>query len=419
MYLVNPRSTLAKLVLHDESEYYIHPDWILSIAFSNNGFAYVSEQDGFAHIYLYSMTGVLEKQLTSGRWDVTALYGIHPETKTVYYQSAEESPLRRSIYKVDAKGAKTKLSSKTGTNRADFSANFSCFVNSFSNTTTPTYISVLDEKGKELCVLNDNADAGKRLAEVRFSPKVFFTFANNTGEELNGWMIKPSHFDANKQYPLLMIQYSGPNSQEVLDRYGMDWYYYLAEQGYVVAAVDGRGTGARGETFRKCTYLQLGLIESDDQIAAARYLGKQSYIDSKRIAIWGWSYGGFNTLMSMSRGNGIFNAGIAIAPVTDWKYYDSVYTERFMRTPNENFANYDLCSPVQLAGKLQGNLLLVHGTSDDNVHIQNTMYYSAALVEAGKNFDMQIYSNKNHSLLGAKTRGHLYTRIIDFLQKNN
>ncbi|MDR0541190.1 MAG: S9 family peptidase [Dysgonamonadaceae bacterium] len=419
MYFVNPRSTLAKRVLHDESACYIDSDWILSIAFSGDHFAYVSEKDGFAHIYLYSMTGVLEKQLTSGKWDVTALYGIHPETKAVYYQSAEESPLRRSVYKIDAKGIKTRLSSETGTNRADFSAGFHYFVNNFSSLTTPTRISVRDEKGKELYLLNDNAEIGRRLAEVRFSPKTFFTFTNDTGDELNGWMIKPSRMDAGKRYPLLMVQYGGPNSQEVLDRYGMDWYYYLAEQGYVVAAVDGRGTGARGEAFRKCTYLKLGLSESDDQAAAARYLGKQSYIDPQRIAIWGWSYGGFNALMSMSRGNGIFKAGIAIAPVTDWRYYDSVYTERFMRTPNENFENYDRCSPVCLASRLQGNLLLVHGTSDDNVHIQNTMDYAAALVEAGKNFDMQVYPNKNHSLPGLQTREHLYTRIIDFLHKNN
>ncbi|MDR2683749.1 MAG: S9 family peptidase [Dysgonamonadaceae bacterium] len=419
MYLVHPRSTLSKLVLHDESAYYIDSDWILSIAFSNDRFAYVSEKDGFAHIYLYSMLGVLEKQLTSGPWDVTALYGIHPETKTVYYQSAEGSPLRRSVYKVDAKGVKTRLSSQPGDNRADFSARFNYFVHTFSNVTTPAVIAIRDEKGKELCVLNDNATVGQRLSEVRFSPKTFFTFTNDAGDALNGWMIRPSAFDAGKRYPLLMVQYSGPDSQEVLDRYGMDWYYYLAEQGYVIASVDGRGTGARGEAFRKSTYLKLGLLESDDQIAAARYLGKLPYIDSGRIAIWGWSYGGFNTLMSLSRGNGVFNAGIAIAPVTDWRYYDSVYTERFMRTPNENYTNYDLCSPIQLANQLQGNLLLVHGTSDDNVHYQNTMDYAAALVEAGKNFDMQVYPNKNHSLPGVKTRQHLYTRIMDFLQKNN
>jgi dipeptidyl-peptidase-4 len=419
MYFVNPKSTVSKLVLHDESKYYIDSNWILSIFFSKNNFAYVSEKDGFAHIYLYSMTGVPERQVTSGNWDVTKLYGFHPETKTVYYQSAEESPLRRSVYKTDAKGNKTKLTTKTGTNQAIFSKSFQYFINSFSNTTTPLSVSIQDEKGKELTVLTDNPDIQARLATIRFSQKEFFTLTNETGNVLNGWMIKPAHFAENKQYPAVLIQYSGPNSQEVLDKYTMDWYYYLAEEGYVVVSVDGRGTGARGEEFRKCTYLRLGLMESDDQIAVAKYLGKQRFIDKNRIAIWGWSYGGFVTLMSMSRGNGIFSTGIAIAPPTDWRFYDSVYTERFMRTPNENFNNYDLCSPLKIANLLQGNLLLVHGTSDDNVHYQNTLYYSDALVEAGKHFEMQIYSNKNHSLLGAKTRNHLYSRIIHFLKNNS
>ena len=417
MYFVNPKSTVAKLVLHDNSKYYIDPDWILSICFSKDNFAYVSEKDGFAHIYMYSITGVLEKQVTSGNWDVTSLYGFHPVTKAVYYQSAEENPLRRSVYKVDAKGVKTKLSSQTGTNQATFSQNFQYYVNNFSCVKTPDYISVHDEKGKQLSVLNDNAAVQSLLASVKFSEKEFFSFSNPQGDVLNGWMIKPSDFNSGKQYPLLMIQYSGPNSQQVLDKYTMDWYYYLAEQGYIVAAVDGRGTGARGAEFRKCTYLKLGILESDDQIAAANHLAQHPFIDGNLMAIWGWSYGGFTTLMSMSRGN-VFKAGIAIAPVTDWKLYDTIYTERFMRTPNENFSNYDLCSPVKLAGQLQGSLLLVHGSSDDNVHYQNTMYYADALVEAEKQFDMQIYSNKNHSILGAKTRNHLYTRVIDFLNKN-
>ncbi|MDR2843102.1 MAG: S9 family peptidase [Candidatus Symbiothrix sp.] len=418
MYWVNPKSTLAKLALHDESQYYIDSDWMLSIAFAKDRFAYVSEKGGYAHIYFYSMTGVLERQVTTGHWDVTALYGFDPQTQTVYYQSAEENPTQRAIYKVDAKGVKTKLSSKTGTNNARFSSNFHYFVHTFSNTATPNQYAIYDNKGKELSVLNDNAAIQNCLSEVQFSPKEFFTFTTDNGDALNGWLLKPSNFDQNKRYPVLMIQYSGPNSQQVLDRYEMDWYYYLAEQGYIVACIDGRGTGARGEIFRKCTYQQLGLLESDDQIAAARYLSKQSFIDSKRIAIWGWSYGGFITLMSMSRCNGIFNAGVAIAPVTDWRYYDSIYAERYMRTPNENAANYDRCSPIQLAGDLQGHLLLVHGTSDDNVHIQNSMYYAEALVEAGKDFDMQIYSNKNHNISGTKNREHLYNRIIHFLKTN-
>jgi dipeptidyl-peptidase-4 len=253
MYYANPKSTLSKLILHDENKYYLNPDWILSICFSKDHFAYVSEKDGFAHIYLYTITGVLEKQITSGNWDVTRLYGFHPETKAVYYQSAEENPLRRSIYKIDAKGIKTKLSSKEGMNIANFSANFQYFIHNFSNLKTPNRITINDEKGKELIVLNDNAPLQSLLADTRFPEKELFTFTNPNGDVLNGWILKPTHFDSEKQYPALMIQYSGPYSQEVIDKYSMDWEYFLAEQGYVVAAVDGRGTGARGEEFRKCT----------------------------------------------------------------------------------------------------------------------------------------------------------------------
>ncbi|GHT78768.1 peptidase S9 [Bacteroidia bacterium] len=418
LYLANPKSTVAKLIFSDENEKYIDSDWLLAIVFSKDNFAYVSEKSGFAHIYLYTLNGMLERQVTSGNWDVTKLYGFNPDTKTVYYQSAEESPLRRSVYKIDAKGNKTKLSTQTGTNSAQFSAGYRYFVHSFSNTTTPAVVSIFDEKGKQLCVLKDNVELQNRLKAVRFSNKEFFTFTNDNGDLLNGWIIKPSFFKQNQKYPVVMIQYSGPNSQEVLDGYKMDWYYFLAEQGFVVASIDGRGTGARGEHFRKCTYLKLGLLEADDQIAGANYLKNLDFIDKNRIAIWGWSYGGYVTLMSMSRGNGVFKAGIAIAPVTDWNFYNSIYTERFMRTPNENFANYKLSSPLQFANQLKGNLLLVHGTSDDNVHYLNTLYYAEALVDAGINFDMQIYSGKNHSLLGAKTRYHLYNRIINFLKTN-
>ncbi len=418
LYMANPRSTVAKQVLQDENPYYVDAHWAQNICFGKDNFVYVSERDGYAHIYLYSMTGVLEKQLTSGPWDVTELYGFNPTTKTVFYQSAEESPLRRAIYKVDAKGNKTKLTDKAGTNAASFSRQCKYFVNNFSNVNTPNRISILDDKGKEHHVINDNAALKNTLAGLNMPTKEFFTFSINTGEMLNGWILKPADFNPGRQYPLLMIQYSGPNSQEVTDRYVMDWYYYLCNQGYIVAAVDSRGTGARGQEFRKCTYRQLGLMESDDQIAAARYLGNQSYIDQNRIAIWGWSYGGTITLMSMSRSENVFKAGVAIAPVTDWRFYDSVYTERFMRTPKENFTNYDRCSPIKLADKLNGQLLLVHGTADDNVHYQNTLDYTAALVEASKQFDMHIYSNKNHSILGVPARTHLFTKIINFLDKN-
>jgi len=418
MYYANPKSTVARLAFRDENKWYIDPDWIAAIYFTKDNFVYVSEKDGFAHAYLYTVNGVLDRQLTSGQWDVTALYGYNPTTKTVYYQSAEESPLRRSVYKIDAKGVKTKLSTKEGTNSASFSSNFQYFVNTFSNTTIPAVVSINDEKGKQLVVLNDNSELQTRLQTLSYPQKEFFTFTNPQGITLNGWMLKPVNFDSNRKYPALMIQYSGPNSQEVLDRFGMDWEVYLASQGYVVVAVDGRGTGARGEEFRKCTYLNMGIFESDDQAAGAQYIGSLPYVDKNRIAIWGWSFGGYNVLMSMSRGNGIFKAGVAIAPVTDWRFYDSVYTERYMRTPKENESGYNASSPLKLAGNLQGKLLLIQGTADDNVHFQNSIYYMQALEEAGKQFDTQVYPDKNHSILGTNTRLHLYNRIVDFLNKN-
>ncbi len=418
MYYANPKSTVSRLILRDENKYYIEPDWISRISFSKDNFLYVSEKDGFSHIYLYTINGIPERQVTSGNWDVTELYGFNPVSKTVYFQSAEESPLRRSVYSVDAKGKKARLSSQIGTNDAVFSANFAYFINNFSNLNTPNRITINDEKGKELLLLNDNAELKSKLESAPLPQKEFFTFENPQGISLNGWMMKPVQFSSSKQYPVLMVQYSGPNSQQVADKFGIGWESFLASTGYIVVCVDGRGTAARGEEFRKCTYMNLGILESDDQIAAANYLGTLPFVDKGKIAIWGWSYGGSTTLMAMSRGNGIFKAGISIAPVTDWKLYDSVYTERYMRTPKENNVNYEKHSPIALAGNLRGRLLLVHGTADDNVHFQNTMYYTQALVEAGKQFEMQVYPDKDHSILGTKYRFHLYMRIADFLQRS-
>lgn len=418
MYYVNPKSGIAKLILQDENPYYIDSDWLKSIEFTNDNFTYVSEKNGFAHIYLYTVAGILQKQVTSGNWDVTAFLGIDPVSKNIYYESAEESPLRRSIYKIDAKGNKTKLSSGTGTNTAFFSSGFNYFINQYSGITTPGIITVNDSQGKELVVLEDNQVIKSKLSELRFSGKEFFKFETSEGNELNGWIIKPTNFNPSEKYPVLMMQYSGPNSQEVKDKFDFGWEYYLAANGYVVVAIDGRGTGARGQAFRKSTYMKLGIQESDDQIAGARYLGTLNYVDKDRIAIWGWSYGGYMTLMSMSRGNGIFKAGIAIAPVTDWKFYNSIYTERFMRSPQENFEGYKQSSPITYVENLQGKLLIVHGTADDNVHFQNTLLYTQALVEAGKQFDMQIYTDKGHSLTGKITRYHLYSKLSRFLFEN-
>lgn len=419
MYYANPKSAVFRLILREENQKYIDPEWLNSIHFTKKGFTYVSEQDGYAHIYFYSPTGVMERQITKGNWDVTRLYGIDEATQTVYYESAEESPLRRAVYRVDAKGNKTKLSTQEGTNTARFSDNFAYFINTNSSLSTPAVITVNETRSRKvLRTLQDNAALNEQLTQYSFPKKEFLTVQTASGYELNAWMLKPLHFDESGKYPVLMIQYSGPNSQQVLDRYTFDWEYYLVSIGFIVVSVDGRGTGARGEAFRKCTYLRMGELESRDQVEAAQALGKLPYVDEKNMAIWGWSFGGYNTLMAMSTGNRTFKAGISVAPPTDWKYYDTVYTERYMRTPNENFEGYATTSPIRLANDLQGKLLLVHGTADDNVHFHQTMEYAEALVQAGKQFEMQIYKDRNHGIAGGNTRYHLYTRKVNFLLDN-
>lgn len=419
MYYANPKSAVFRLILREENKAYIDSDWLFSLSFTESGFYYVSEQDGYAHLYQYAPTGVMQRQITQGNWDVTAFLGVDESTKTVYYQSAEESPLRRAVYSIDAKGNKTKLTAEAGTNRAVFSNNYGYFVNTHSSATSPAKITVHETKSrKALRVLQDNAALREKLATYSFSPKEFITVETASGIELNAWMVKPVNFDANKQYPVLMTQYSGPNSQSVLDQYGMDWEQYLATNDMIVVCVDGRGTGARGEAFRKCTYLRMGELEARDQIEAAQALGKLPYIDAKRFSIYGWSFGGYNTLMAMSTGNGTFKAGIAVAPPTDWKYYDTIYTERFMRTPQENFEGYAATSPLEKAKDLQGKLLLIHGTADDNVHFMQSLVYAEALVQAGKQFDMHFYMDRDHSIAGGNTRYHLYTKICNFLLDN-
>lgn len=419
MYYINPKSGVSRLVLREDNKSYIDSDLMTSIQFMKDGFVYVSEQDGYNHIYLYSPTGVMQRQVTKGNWDVTKFLGIDEATKTVYYQSAEESPIRRSVYKIDVKGVKTKLSTEEGTNNATFSDNFAYYVNNYSNANTPAKITVNETKTKKtLRVLQDNMALKNKLSEYSFARKEFMTVHTASGYDLNAWIVKPANFDSSKKYPVMMTQYSGPNSQQVLDQYSFDWEYYLASKGIVVVCVDGRGTGARGEAFRKCTYLRMGDIESHDQVEAAQALAKLPYIDKNRMSIWGWSFGGYNTLMALSTGNGTFKVGIAVAPPTDWKYYDSVYTERFMRTPNENFEGYAATSPLRKAKDLQGKLLLIHGTADDNVHFMQTMEYAEALVQAGKQFDMHVYKDRNHSIIGGNTRYHLYTKMSNYLFDN-
>lgn len=420
MIFSNPKTLLSKLALRETDKYYVDYDNIDDIHFTNDGryFTFVSERDGYRHAYLYNINGTVNRQLTKGEFDVTKVYGFEEKTQTLYYQAAEESPLRRDIYKLDNKLRKTKLTDGKGMHFASFSSNFAYFMDQVSTLNSPTVFTLRNNKGIALRVLEDNEELKNDFAKLNMNDKEFFSFKTSEGVSLNGWMLKPINFNPNQKYPVLMVQYSGPNSQQVSDSWSVGWEYFLSEQGYVVVSVDGRGTAARGSEFRKCTYMKLGVLETIDQVETAKHLGGLDFIDKDRIAIWGWSYGGFMTLNAMSSGDNLFKAGIAVAPVTDWRLYNTAYTERFMRQPKENDGGYDAGSPSTHAKKLHGKVLIIHGTADDNVHVQNTYLYLEDLIKAGKQADLFLYPDKNHSILGRETRRHLYRMKFDYLENN-
>lgn len=422
VYMANPLSKVCKLVLREKNEKYVRETAYTQMKFYDDHFSLLSERSGFQHLYWYNLSGQLEAQITKGNFEVTDFYGYDARTGSFYYASTQESPLRRAVYKADKQGRVKKLSSSIGTNSAKFSKTMKYYMNVYSSAQQPPVTSLCDNNGKTITTLIDNADLKAKVEKV-VGKKEFFQFTTSEGVQLNGWMVKPRDFDASKKYPVVMYQYSGPGSQEVTDSWNLGFYgagifeSYLTEQGFICACVDGRGTGARGADFEKCTYLQLGLRESQDQVETAIYLGSLPYVDKANIGIWGWSFGGFNTLMSMSEGRPVFKAGVAVAAPSNWKYYDTVYTERYMRTPNENAAGYAI-NPMERAANLSGSLLLIHGTADDNVHFRNVAEMSEALVQANKQFEMQIYTNRNHSIYGGNTRYHLLTRMCDFFKRN-
>ena len=414
LYMADPRSTVCRLALREETDTYIKEGTFDNIRFYDGHFVFMSERSGFSHLYWYDLNGNLAKQITRGDFEVKSFLGLDEKTGTFYYTSNEGSPLRQAVWKTDRKGRKTRLTAEEGTHTAQFSTDMKYFLDRYTSLDTPTVITLRDNTGRTLTTLVDNAALNRKLAEYALPAKEFFSFQTSDGTTLNGWMMKPADFDESRKYPVIMYQYSGPGSQEVLDRFGISWETYMASQGYIIACVDGRGTGGRGAAFEKCTYLNLGVREARDQVETALYLGLQPYVDKERIGIWGWSFGGYMTLMSMSEGTPVFKAGVAVAAVTDWNYYDTIYGERFMRTPQENADGYRASSAFTRAENLHGDLLLVHGSADDNVHFQNCAEYAEHLVQLGKQFDMQLYTNRNHSIYGGNTRMHLYTRLTNF-----
>ncbi len=421
LHKINALNTSSSLLLNEKDDAYVSVKNDLTFL-QDNSFIWTSEKDGYNHIYHYDFNGKLINQITKGNWEVTKYYGFHKEKKTIYYQSAENGTINRGVYSIHLDGTNKKLlSNNTGTNTAAFSSNLNYFINTHSSTETPPIYSLFSSEGAMIKVIKDNSSIKDKLEDYIISPKEFSTI-NINGNDLNMWMIKPLDFDKQKKYPLLMFQYSGPGSQQVANRWnGANdyWHQLLAQQGMIVVCVDGRGTGLKGRDFKKITQKELGKYEVEDQIAAAKKLAERNYIDENNIGIWGWSYGGFMSTNCLLKGNDIFTTAIAVAPVTSWRFYDTVYTERYMQTPQENASGYDDNSPINYADKLQGNYLLVHGTGDDNVHVQNSRRMINALVAANKPFDVALYPDRAHGIRkGENTRLHLYQKMTNFLKKH-
>ena len=425
IYMANPLSTVCQLAIEDQVEKYIKEEVLDEVQITDQHILLPSERDGYTHLYLYNLNGQLQRQIVTDKYEVREVYGYDEKTGDTYFAANPNGPLEQQVMVAHANGKLETLTAKAGVNRAIFSQNFKYFINSWSDINHPVVYTLCQNNGKTLLTLIDNQKLLKKLADYELGTKEFFSFTTSEGVQLNGWMVKPADFNPQKQYPVIMYQYGGPGSQQVLNQWGIGMNgngaileQYLCQEGYICVCVDNRGTGGRGAAFEKCTYLRLGELEARDQVETALWLGQQTYVDKERIGIWGWSYGGWNTLMSMSEGRPVFKAGVAIAPPTNWRFYDTIYTERYMRTPQENKQGYDDVNPIARAAQLHGALLICHGLADDNVHYQNTAEYVEALVQADKDFRQLVYTNRNHSIYGGNTRNHLFRQAIDHFNAN-
>ena len=421
LWKINIRENKPILLLEEKDKYYVSIHNNLKIL-NDQSFLWTSERDGFNHIYHYSKNGKLINQITKGLWDVTSLYGYNEKSKEIYYQSVQNGSINRTIHGISLNGKKIKnFGLSKGFNGADFSSDGKYFIYSYSDEKTPPIYYLCDSnKGRKIKELLNNWDLKLSLSKFKLPNKEFSEIEIND-ENLNMWILKPNNFNPRNNYPVLMYQYSGPGSQQVANRWGNErslWHKMLANKGYIIVCVDGRGTGFKGSEFKKMTYLNLVKYETIDQISVARKIGELPYVDSERIGIWGWSFGGHMATNCLLKGNDIFSMGIAVAPVTNWRFYDTIYTERFMRTPQENPDGYDLNSPINYADKLKGKFLIIHGSADDNVHVQNTMRMVEALIQNDKQFEWMIYPDKNHGIYGGNTTKHLYTKMTNFILNN-
>jgi len=414
----------TSIILDEKTDTYFDIE-VLEILYPASGkeFIAMSEREGYMQLYLYTLSGKLIKKLTAGNFDVTEFIGLDEKSKVLYYTSAEESPLERHLYSVSLDGKKkTRLSQGAGMHEINMSNDFQFYIDHYSSSEHPKLVTLYrTKKNAPVKVLERNEGLIAKIKEFAIVPKEFFTFTDDAGVELNGFMLKPKNFDSSRQYPVMLYQYSGPGSQEVQNVWGSDHFYFhqmLVQKGYIVVFIDPRGTGGRGEKFKKVTYKELGKYELEDHLAAARYLASLDYVDDNRIGIWGWSYGAYMSSLALTKGAGAFRMGIAVSPVTNWRFYDTIYTERYLQTPQLNPGGYDLNSPTTYAKNLKGKFLLIHGTGDDNVHIQNSIVLQDALINAGVQFESFFYPDKHHGIQGAKTRHHLYTMMLNFIEKN-
>lgn len=420
----NASTGKTSVILDEKTDTYFDIE-ILDILYLKNGkeFIRLSEEDGYMQLYLHSAGGQVIRKITPGKFDVTAFLGADEKKRVVYYTSTEESPLERHLYSITFDGKKkTRLTSGPGVHQINMSHDKQFYIDHYSNASQPK-VATLHRTGTKgaLKVVESNDALLNRIREYGLTPKEFFTFENEGGTELFGFFLKPSNFDSTRQYPVMVFQYSGPGSQEVQNDWSADHFYFhhmLVQKGYIVAFVDPRGTGGRGAEFKKVTYKQLGKYELEDHLSAARYLASLPFIDADRMGIWGWSYGGYMSSLAMTKGAGVFKLGIAVAPVTNWRFYDTIYTERYLQTPQLNAQGYDMNSPLTYADRLKGKFLLIHGTGDDNVHVQNSIIFQDALIKSGVQFESFFYPDKHHGIQGASTRRHLFTLMTDFIERN-
>ena len=419
---INTKNYSIKKILTETDAAWIETDNLSLEFLEDNSFLWASERDGFRHFYWYTPDGKLKKQITKGNWEITDYYGFSPKNSEILVQTTEKGSTNRVVSKINIKtGKKQIVSESNGTNNADFSKSFQYFINTHSSAEQPNTYTLRDFNGKTLRELQNNNSALKKLQSDGFVNKEFFQIPNKNGDQMNAWMIKPKDFSPNKKYPVLMYQYSGPGSQQVSNAWdgrNTIWFNLLAQKGYIVLCVDGRGTGYRGTKYKKATYKNLGKYEIEDQITAAQWIGSQSFVDAGRIGIFGWSFGGYMASLAMTKGANVFKVGIAVAPVTTWRYYDTIYTERYLQTPQENPQGYDENSPINFADLMKGKYLLIHGTADDNVHYQNAVEMAEALIQKNKEFEFMTYPDKNHGIYGGNTRLHLYQKMTDFILNN-